>query len=113
MMMEEPTAAEAAKPPHTDDPPTEPPAVEAPKKARKAPAAAAKKTKTTTTPKKSDAGASLVEACGVCDTCIDLDTVKRQPAEKLQPMFIVELGTTLRDMRKAERSHKISNLKIT
>jgi hypothetical protein len=88
--MEESTA-KAAKPP--TEPPTEPPAkppaeppAEAPKKAKKA--------------KKS------VEGCGVCDTCIDLDTVKPTP------MFFVELGTTLREMRKAERAHRISSLKI-
>ncbi len=33
-------------------------------------------------------------------------------APKLQPMFFVELGKTLKDMRRAERTHKISTLKI-
>lgn len=30
----------------------------------------------------------------------------------VDPRFFVDLGTTLRDMRRAERTHKISSLKI-
>jgi hypothetical protein len=69
--------------------PRSPSPVEAPKKARKA-------------PKKAPVEAAVeapVEAAV-------------EPPPRLQPMFFVELGTTLKQMRHAERAHRISSLKI-
>jgi hypothetical protein len=70
-----------------------PPPVEAPKKARKAPAAKR-------APKKAPVEAAV-------------EPPRLAPASpRLQPMFFVELGTTLKQMRHAERAHRISSLKI-
>jgi hypothetical protein len=91
-MDKEPVAeANATEPPvHPAESPAEPPA-DPPKKATKAPAAKR-------APKKAPVEAAVEAAV--------------EPPPRLQPMFFVELGTTLKQMRHAERAHRISSLKI-